>query len=63
MAKAGFVDPVKVIRAAVTDAASVSSLTSIEAVITGLAKDDALALSPGGIGGMHYRRALAEMLH
>ncbi|CAM6103464.1 unnamed protein product [Calypogeia fissa] len=53
MVKAGIIDPVKVIRTALTDAASVSSLlTTTEAVITELPKDDAPGYPPGGMGGM-----------
>ncbi|KAG6781438.1 hypothetical protein POTOM_014342 [Populus tomentosa] len=55
MVKAGIIDPLKVIRTALVDAASVSSLmTTTEAVITELPKDesDAPAMGPGM--GMDY---------
>ncbi|TKY53628.1 Chaperonin CPN60-2 [Spatholobus suberectus] len=56
MVKAGIIDPLKVIRTALVDAASVSSLmTTTEAVVAELPKDDKDA-SPmaGGMGGMDY---------
>ncbi|KAL9406941.1 hypothetical protein Peur_003913 [Populus x canadensis] len=55
MVKAGIIDPLKVIRTALVDAASVSSLmTTTEAVVTDLPKDvkDAPAMGPGM--GMDY---------
>ncbi|CAK7336188.1 unnamed protein product [Dovyalis caffra] len=55
MVKAGIIDPLKVIRTALVDAASVSSLmTTTEAVVTELPKDekDAPAMGPGM--GMDY---------
>ncbi|KAF9686204.1 hypothetical protein SADUNF_Sadunf03G0134300 [Salix dunnii] len=56
MVKAGIVDPLKVIRTALVDAASVSSLmTTTEAVITELPKDENVAPAMGGPGmGMDY---------
>ncbi|KAJ1401705.1 TCP-1-like chaperonin intermediate domain superfamily [Sesbania bispinosa] len=56
MVKAGIIDPLKVIRTALVDAASVSSLmTTTEAVVSELPKDekDAPAMA-GGMGGMDY---------
>ncbi|XP_068634429.1 chaperonin CPN60-1, mitochondrial [Aristolochia californica] len=55
MVKAGIIDPLKVIRTALVDAASVSSLlTTTEAVVVELPKDeDAPAMAPG-MGGMDY---------
>ncbi|XP_068664701.1 chaperonin CPN60-2, mitochondrial-like [Aristolochia californica] len=55
MVKAGIIDPLKVIRTALIDAASVSSLmTTTEAVIVEIPKnDDAPAMAPG-MGGMDY---------
>ncbi|XWS35053.1 hypothetical protein CRYUN_Cryun21dG0093200 [Craigia yunnanensis] len=56
MIKAGIIDPLKVIRTALVDAASVTSLmTTTEAVVVELPKDekDAPAM-PGGMGGMDY---------
>ncbi|KAJ1435753.1 TCP-1-like chaperonin intermediate domain superfamily [Sesbania bispinosa] len=57
MVKAGIIDPLKVIRTALVDAASVSSLmTTTEAVVSELPKEDvpAMAGGMGGIGGMDY---------
>ncbi|KMZ67110.1 Chaperonin CPN60-2, mitochondrial [Zostera marina] len=57
MVKAGIIDPLKVIRTALVDAASVSSLmTTTEAVVTELPKDekDASPMPGGGMGGMDY---------
>ncbi|XP_054807985.1 chaperonin CPN60-2, mitochondrial [Prosopis cineraria] len=56
MVKSGIIDPLKVIRTALVDAASVSSLmTTTEAVVAELPKDDK-EVSPmsGGMGGMDY---------
>lgn len=56
MVKAGIIDPLKVIRTALLDAASVSSLmTTTEAVVVELPKEekDAPAMG-GGMGGMDY---------
>ncbi|XP_068661272.1 chaperonin CPN60-2, mitochondrial [Aristolochia californica] len=56
MVKAGIIDPLKVIRTALIDAASVSSLmTTTEAVVVELPKDEkeAPAMAPG-MGGMDY---------
>ncbi|KAK9281276.1 hypothetical protein L1049_004173 [Liquidambar formosana] len=56
MVKAGIIDPLKVIRTALIDAASVSSLmTTTEAVVVELPKDEKDAPSMGaGMGGMDY---------
>ncbi|CAN6871512.1 unnamed protein product, partial [Brassica oleracea] len=54
MVKAGIIDPLKVIRTALVDAASVSSLlTTNEAVVVELPKDESEAAGAGaGMGGM-----------
>ncbi|GLT47535.1 hypothetical protein SLA2020_212250 [Shorea laevis] len=53
MVKAGIIDPVKVIRTALVDAASVSSLmTTTEAVVSELPKDEKEVPAMGGMGGM-----------
>ncbi|KAL9659075.1 hypothetical protein QQ045_012241 [Rhodiola kirilowii] len=56
MIEAGIIDPLKVIRTALVDAASVSSLmTTTEAVIVELPKDEReMAAMGGGMGGMDY---------
>ncbi|KAK4765781.1 hypothetical protein SAY86_026871 [Trapa natans] len=56
MVKTGIIDPLKVIRTALVDAASVSSLlTTTEAVVVELPKDDKAAPAmPGGMGDMDY---------
>ncbi|GAB4843692.1 hypothetical protein Ancab_013656 [Ancistrocladus abbreviatus] len=56
MVKAGIIDPLKVIRTALVDAASVSSLlTTTEAVVVELPKDEKEAMPMGGgMGGMDY---------
>ncbi|KAK2986375.1 hypothetical protein RJ640_026639 [Escallonia rubra] len=55
MVKAGIIDPLKVIRTALVDAASVSSLlTTTEAVVVELPKDEASAPMAPGMGGMDY---------
>ncbi|KAF6144349.1 hypothetical protein GIB67_024576 [Kingdonia uniflora] len=56
MIKAGIIDPLKVIRTALVDAASVSSLmTTTEAVVVELPKDDKESPAMGGgMGGMDY---------
>ncbi|KHN00995.1 chaperonin CPN60-2, mitochondrial [Glycine soja] len=56
MVKTGIIDPLKVIRTALVDAASVSSLmTTTEAVVSELPKDDKdVPAMGGGIGGMDY---------
>ncbi|KAK3032168.1 hypothetical protein RJ639_034993 [Escallonia herrerae] len=55
MVKAGIIDPLKVIRTALVDAASVSSLlTTTEAVVVELPKDEAPAPMAPGMGGMDY---------
>ena len=54
MVKAGIIDPLKVVRTALLDAASVSSLlTTSEAIITEHKDEKPPAMpSPGGMGGM-----------
>ncbi|KAJ0235356.1 Chaperonin CPN60 [Hirschfeldia incana] len=56
MVKAGIIDPLKVIRTALVDAASVSSLlTTTEAVVVELPKDESESAGAGaGMGGMDY---------
>ncbi|CAM8911696.1 unnamed protein product [Rhodiola kirilowii] len=56
MIESGIIDPLKVIRTALVDAASVSSLmTTTEAVIVELPKDDKeTPAMGGGMGGMDY---------
>lgn len=58
LVKAGIIDPLKVIRTALVDAASVSSLmTTTEAVIVELPKDEKEApsgMGGGGMGGLDY---------
>lgn len=56
MVKAGIIDPLKVIRTALVDAASVASLlTTTEAVVVELPKDEKSAPAMGGgMGGMGY---------
>lgn len=56
MVKAGIIDPLKVIRTALVDAVSVSSLmTTTEAVVSELPKDDKdVPAMGGGMGGMDY---------
>lgn len=58
MVKAGIIDPLKVIRTALVDAASVSSLlTTTEAVVVELPKDDKPSPAMGGMppmGGMDF---------
>lgn len=56
MVKAGIIDPLKVIRTALVDAASVSSLmTTTEAVVVELPKvEETPAMGGGGMGGMDY---------
>uniref|UniRef100_UPI00358E100A 60 kDa heat shock protein, mitochondrial-like n=2 Tax=Myxine glutinosa TaxID=7769 RepID=UPI00358E100A len=52
MVKKGIIDPTKVVRTALVDAAGVASLLSTaEAVVTELPKEDKAAM-PGGMGGM-----------
>lgn len=52
MVKAGIIDPLKVIRTALVDAASVSSLlTTIDAVIVEIPKDEK---ETPAMGGMDY---------
>ncbi|GKV19457.1 hypothetical protein SLEP1_g29718 [Rubroshorea leprosula] len=55
MVKAGIIDPLKVIRTALVDAASVSSLmTTTEAIVSQLPKDEKETPAMGGMGGMDY---------
>ncbi|XP_050218344.1 chaperonin CPN60-2, mitochondrial [Mercurialis annua] len=55
MVKAGIIDPLKVIRTALVDAASVSSLmTTTEAVVYELPKDEKDSPAMPGMGGMDY---------
>ncbi|CAN0897776.1 Chaperonin CPN60-2, mitochondrial [Linum grandiflorum] len=55
MVKSGIIDPVKVIRTALVDAASVSSLmTTTEAIITELPKDEKETPAAPGMPGMGY---------
>ncbi|CAN6551960.1 unnamed protein product [Malus baccata var. baccata] len=55
MIKAGIIDPLKVIRTALVDAASVSSLlTTIEAVVVELPSEKETPAMGGGMGGMDY---------
>ncbi|XP_057426667.1 chaperonin CPN60-2, mitochondrial-like [Lotus japonicus] len=59
MVKSGIIDPLKVIRTALVDAASVSSLmTTTEAIVTEFPKEDkdvpAMGGGMGGMGGMDY---------
>ncbi|EXC24142.1 Chaperonin CPN60-2 [Morus notabilis] len=53
--KSGIIDPLKVIRTALVDAASVSSLlTTTEAVVVELPKDEEPVAMPPGMGGLGY---------
>ncbi|KAL5217240.1 hypothetical protein ABZP36_017924 [Zizania latifolia] len=53
MVKAGIIDPLKVIRTALVDAASVSSLmTTTECIIVEIPKEEKEAPAMGGMGGM-----------
>jgi len=55
MVKAGIIDPLKVIRTALVDAASVSSLmTTTESIIVEIPKEETPAPAMGGMGGMDY---------
>ncbi|RRT39857.1 hypothetical protein B296_00058845, partial [Ensete ventricosum] len=55
MVKAGIIDPLKVIRTALVDAASVSSLmTTTESVIVELPKNEDAPAMGAGMGGMDY---------
>ncbi|CAL8990230.1 unnamed protein product [Prunus brigantina] len=55
MVKSGIIDPLKVIRTALVDAASVSSLlTTTEAVVVELPSDKETPAMGGGMGGMDY---------
>uniref|UniRef100_A0ACD5U686 Uncharacterized protein n=1 Tax=Avena sativa TaxID=4498 RepID=A0ACD5U686_AVESA len=55
MVKVGIIDPLKVIRTALVDAASVSSLmTTTEAIIVEIPKEEKEAPAMGGMGGMDY---------
>ncbi len=53
MIKMGIVDPVKVVRTALQDAASVASLLiTTEAMVAEVPKPDAPPMPGGGMGGM-----------
>jgi chaperonin GroEL len=53
LVKAGVIDPMKVVRTALLDSASVASLlTTAEAIIVEAPKAEAPASGPGGMGGM-----------
>jgi len=53
MVSAGIIDPLKVVRTALVDAASVSSLmTTTEAIVVEMPKEDPPAMPGGGMGGM-----------
>jgi chaperonin GroEL len=53
LVKAGIIDPVKVVRTALQDAASVASLLiTTEATVTDLPKKDEAPAMAGGMGGM-----------
>lgn len=55
MIKAGIIDPLKVIRTALVDSASVSSLmTTTEAIVVELPKEEEVPAMAGGMGGMEY---------
>ena len=55
MLKAGIVDPAKVVRIALQDAASIAGLLiTTEAMIAEAPKKDAPAMPGGGMGGMDY---------
>ncbi|CAD6209517.1 unnamed protein product [Miscanthus lutarioriparius] len=55
MVKAGIIDPLKVIRTALLDAASVSSLlTTTESVIVEIPKEESSASAMGSMNGMEY---------
>ncbi|MBI3275806.1 MAG: chaperonin GroEL, partial [Methylocystis sp.] len=55
LVKLGIIDPTKVVRTALQDAASIAGLiVTTEATITEQPKKEASALPPGGMGGMDY---------
>ena len=56
MIKAGVIDPVKVVRGALENAASIAAMIlTTDVLITDLPeKDKAPAMPPGGMGGMDY---------
>jgi chaperonin GroEL len=56
MLKAGVIDPVKVVRGALENAASIASMIlTTDVLITDMPeKDKAPAMPPGGMGGMDY---------
>jgi chaperonin GroEL len=55
MVSAGVVDPAKVVRVALQDAASVAGLLiTTEAMVTERPKKEAPAMLGGGMGGMDY---------
>jgi len=55
MLKAGIIDPAKVTRSAIENAASIAGMIlTTEALITDLPEPDAPGMPPGGMGGMDY---------
>jgi chaperonin GroEL len=55
MITAGIIDPAKVTRSAVENAASIASMIlTTEALITDKPEEKAPAMAPGGMGGMDY---------
>ena len=56
MIKAGVIDPVKVVRGALENAASIAAMIlTTDVLITDVpAKENAPAMPPGGMGGMDY---------
>jgi chaperonin GroEL len=55
MIKAGIIDPAKVTRSAVENAASIASMIlTTEALISDKPEEKAPAMPPGGMGGMDY---------
>jgi chaperonin GroEL len=53
MVEAGIIDPTKVVRTALQDAAGVASLlATTECVVTELPKEEPAMPAPGGMGGM-----------
>ncbi|MBI1866813.1 MAG: chaperonin GroEL, partial [Methylocystis sp.] len=55
LVKLGIIDPTKVVRTALQDAASIAGLiVTTEATITEQPKKEGPALPPGGMGGMDY---------
>jgi chaperonin GroEL len=55
LVKAGIIDPTKVVRVALQDAASVAGLlVTTEAMVAEIPKKDSAPAMPGGMGGMDY---------